>query len=169
MKDSIFLRTSVRQYTDGPVSRDDLVQIVRAGMAAPSARNAQPWQFLIVEDEAMKERLAGVSDYTKMCASAAAVIIVLGDRSKSELGYIVQDCSAATENMLLEAWEMGIGTVWLGVYPREERQARLQALFDFPEHIEPLWMVALGWPAHKPEPKDKFDASKIFWGAYGRN
>lgn len=162
----IFERTSIRRYTDEPVSDEMVEKLLRAAMAAPSARNAQPWEFIVVKERKMLEALSSVSDYTHMMAHAGVGFVVLGNTKVSEKEYILQDCSAAVENLLLEAVSLGLGGVWLGVCPRKPRMDKVRQLFDLPDHMMPVCLVSVGHPGQSPAPKDKFDKEKIHYEQY---
>ena len=163
----IHQRKSVRTYTDQPVSRDQLLTMVKAAMAAPTAVNKQPWAFVVVTEREKLNQLADVMPYAKMTAQAQAAILVCGDLSRALPGdaqaYWIQDCSAAVENLLLAAESLGLGAVWTGAYPIEERVASLRSVMDLPKNIVPLALIPIGYPDGKDQPKDKFDAARIHW------
>jgi nitroreductase len=158
----IYRRRSIRKYTDEAVPRDALEDIIRAGMNAPSAGNQQPWQFVIIDERTLLERITQIHPYAQMLHQAPAAILVCGDleREKHE-GYWVQDCSAAVENMLLEIVDQGLGGVWLGVYPREERVAGIRDLLGIPGNIVPFALISLGHPAEDKGPKNEFHGERI--------
>jgi nitroreductase len=156
----IFTRRSIRQYTDKAVSQEDLQTILDAGMNAPSANNRQPWQFIIVDDRDKLNKIMEIHPYSRMLAQAPLAIVVCGDTNVSG-SYWQQDCSAATENILLAAHALGLGTVWLGVYPREQRVNGIKFLFNIPDHIQPLNVIALGYPAEQKGRVNRFDAARI--------
>jgi nitroreductase len=159
---SIFTRRSIRRYTDQPVSEELIEQILRAAMAAPSAGNQQPWQFVVLTDRKLLDAIPGYHPYAEMLRQASAAIVVCGDlRLESRSGYWVQDCSAATQNLLLAAHALGLGAVWLGVYPREDRVANTQCLCGLPAEVIPLAIVALGHPAEQPKPVDRFKPERV--------
>ena len=164
--ENIMTRTSIRQFTSQPVSKDTLDIIVKAGMAAPSAMNKQPWAFVVVTEREMLDSLNAKHPYANL-KTATAAIIVCGNMEKTIEGagreYWVQDCSAATENILLAAHGLGLGAVWCGVYPVEERIADVSGVLGLPETIIPLNIVTMGYPAENPEPKDKFNADNIHY------
>lgn len=135
---TIFNRKSVRSFTGQEVSNELLEELVRAGMAAPSARNLQPWAFVIVTNRPTLDTLAKRLPYAKMLFEAPAAIAVCGDLSKagdSPEGYWVQDCSAATQNILLAAEAMGLGAVWTGVYPRPDRVTIVKEVLGLPDNV----------------------------------
>lgn len=167
--DNIMTRTSIRQFTDQPVAKDTLDAIVKAGMAAPSAVNAQPWAFVVVTEKEVLNALNEVHDYANL-KTATAAILVCGDMKKAMEGkgreYWVQDCSAATENILLAAHAYGLGAVWCGVYPVEERVNAVKEVMGMPEDIIPLNIITMGYPAENPEPKDKFKQENIHYNKW---
>lgn len=164
---SIYNRTSIRKFKQEPLKQEEIKKILEAGFSAPSAKNAQPWQFIVVQDKTMLENLSQVSPYAGLLSRAAMGIVVLADTSANpSLDYCQQDCAAATQNMLVEAKELGIGSCWLGGYPNEDRVEALCQLFNFPEYIKPLWMIAFGYPDEKPAIKQKWKDEKVHYEKY---
>lgn len=163
----IHSRKSVRQYTGESVTKDELMTLVRAGMAAPTAMDKRPWAFVIVTDEATLAKLAEGLPYSKMIVKARSAIVVAGVLSKAppgiEQAFWVQDCSAATENILLAAEAMGLGAVWTGMYPNEDHVAYVQKVLGIPADVIPLSIVAVGHPVGVEKPKDKFDPVNVHW------
>ena len=168
--DNIMTRTSIRAFTDQPVDDALLEQIVRAGMAAPSAVNRQPWAFVVVTDRAQLDRLHAAHPYARMLSTAQAAIIVCGDMSKALDGfareYWIQDTSAATENVLLAAHALGLGAVWTGVYPNPNIMPAVIEALELPSHIIPLNIIPVGWPAEAPAPKDKWKPENLHWNRW---
>ena len=164
--ENIMTRTSIRQFTDQPVGKDTLDVIVKAGMAAPSAMNKQPWAFVVVTDKTVLDSLNAVHPHANL-QTATAAIIVAGNMQKTIEGqgreYWVQDCSAATENILLAAHAYGLGAVWCGVYPMPDRVADVSRVLGLPDYIIPLNIITMGYPAQNPEPKDKFKEENIHY------
>ncbi len=159
---AIFKRRSIRRYTNKIVSDELLEQILKAGMAAPSAGNQQPWHFVVIDDREILNEIPKVHPYSNMLKEASHAIVVCGDTSRQRYeGFWVQDCSAATQNMLLMATELGLGSVWLGVYPNKERVNAIKELLNMPENVIPLCIVSVGYPAETKEPADRFDAARI--------
>jgi nitroreductase len=158
--EAIYTRRSIRSYTDEPVSDEDLTTILEAGMNAPSANNAQPWHFIIVKDRAKLNSIMEVHPYSRMLAQAPLAILVCGDTIISS-SFWAQDCSAATENILLAAKALNLGSVWMGVYPNEQRLASIKALFNIPTHIEPLNVIAIGHPAEDKGRVDRYQPIRI--------
>lgn len=166
---NILTRTSIRKYTDQPVSKTDIETLLRAGMAAPTAVNRQPWHFVAVTDKAkLKELSGGRGGMLEQCALA---IVVCGNMEKTMQGkgqeFWIQDCSAATENILLAAHALGLGAVWTGGYPMEERVASISKALKLPETIIPLCTIVIGHPAESPTPKDKWKPENISYNEFG--
>ena len=166
---NIMTRTSVRQFTDQAVSKADIETLLRAGMAAPTAVNKQPWHFVAVTDKAKLKELSGGRG--RMLEQCALAIVVCGDMTKALPGkgqaYWIQDCSAATENILLAAHALGLGAVWTGVYPMDERVASVSAAVKLPETIVPLCVIVIGHPAEQPAPKDKWKPENVSYNEFG--
>ena len=157
---NIMTRTSVRSYTDEPVTDAQIETMLRAGMAAPSAVNKQPWKFVVVKNRAKLKEIADSIGPSRAAAGAACVIAVCGDMTKTLDGvardFWIHDCSAATENILLAAHALGLGAVWMGISPDPNRVQTARTLLDIPENQEVLCFIAIGHPAEKPTPKDKW-------------
>lgn len=161
---AIFTRRSVRSYTDQPVSAEDLKDLLHAGMSAPTANNARPWQFIVVTDREMLAKLP-MDDYTQAVKNAQAAIVVCGDTSKDKMmqgALNIIDCSAAIENILVEAADKGLGSVYYAAAPIEHRAAHLKEVLHLPENIVPYAVLPIGWPT-KPltEEADRYDASMV--------
>lgn len=162
--ENIMTRTSIRQFTDRPVSKDTLDLLVKAGMAAPSAVNAQPWAFVVITEKPVLDSLNVVKPWFNL-KTATAAIVVCGDLNKVKdeevKDYWVQDCSAVTENILLAAHAYGLGAVWCGVYPKAETVEGVTRILGLPENVIPLNVITLGYPDENPEPKDKFKEENV--------
>jgi nitroreductase len=160
--DAIRTRRSIRQYQDRAVPEELIQKLLAAAMQAPSARNQQPWQFVVIDD---REVLAAIPEFmptAAMAGKAPLAILVCGDLSleKSE-GYWVVDCAAAVENMLLAAHVLGLGAVWCGVYPREPRMEGLKRLIGLPEKVIAHSLVVLGYPGEQVPPQDRYRAERV--------
>ncbi|MGC9468227.1 MAG: nitroreductase family protein [Anaerolineae bacterium] len=158
--ETIFTRRSIRKYTGQPVSEENLKTLLEAAMNAPSANNRQPWHFIVVDDRAQLNGIMEAHPYSKMLAEAPMAIIVVGDTATSS-SYFQQDCAAAIENLLLAARAMGLGTVWLGVYPNEKRVEGIAELFGIPEPYVPLAVIAVGHPAEEKGRVDRYKEEKV--------
>ena len=167
---AIFERRSVRNFLPRAVEPEKIERILRAGFAAPSAHNRQPWEFVVVTAREDLDAIAAMSPYAKMCAGAGAAIVPCANLtiggSDPEDTWWVQDLSAATENILLQIVEEGLGGVWLGWYPDKQRAAAFSGRFKLPSHIVPFSVIALGYPAKPVTPADRFDPAKVHYGAY---
>jgi len=157
---TIFSRRSIRKYTTEPVSEADIKTLLEAAMAAPSASNRKPWQFVVVTERQTLDALAEAHPHGKMLFQATLCIAVCGDLTEMER-YWVQDCSAATENLLLAATALGLGAVWLGVYPKDDRVAFVRPILDLPETITPLNLISIGHPAEEKEPRTQYNESRV--------
>ena len=160
--DAIFSRRSVRQYTAKPVPHDMVADIVRAAMYAPSAGNERPWHFIILTDRAILDEIPKFHPYAAMLRQASAAVLICGEVTlEKHKGCWALDCAAATQTMLLAAHAKGLGSVWCGVYPVEDRMENFRALLKLPEDIAPFSLIPLGFPAEEKKPVDRFDASRI--------
>jgi nitroreductase len=158
--DWILNRRSIRKYTTENVHDSLITTLLKAAMAAPSASNRTPWHFIVIQDRKPLDSLADAHPYGKMLYEAPLCIAICGDTSVSER-YWVQDCSAATENLLLAATGLNLGGVWLGVYPRQERVTQVRSILQLPPHIIPLNLIALGHPAEKKEARSQYTELKV--------
>ena len=158
--DFIFRRRSIRQYQPKVVPKEDVKALLEAGMAAPSASNLQPWHFVTVTDRAKLNSLAAAHPYGKMLAQASLAIAVCGDPKASER-YWDQDGSAATENILLAAPALGLGAVWLGCHPRDERKAAIRKVLEIPQNIEILSLISLGVPAETKPSRTQYRPDRV--------
>jgi len=160
--DAILSRRSIRKYTTKPVSDCVIRDILEAAMCAPSAGNERPWEFIVVRDRQTLEELMKVHPHAQMLKEAALAIVVCGDTKKEVYsGFWVQDCAAATENILLAATAKGLGSVWLGIYPMQDRVKGVKKVLGIPENVVPLALVPLGYPAEKKKPENRFDVCRV--------
>lgn len=163
--DAISTRTSIRAYQDRPVGADTVELLLRAAMSAPSARNRQPWAFIVVDDKALLRQLADSLPYAQSVAAAPMAVVVCGVLTESQgatnAGWWVQDAAAASENLLLAAHAVGLGAVWTGVYSYEDRVRAVRNVLGLPRHVVPLNVIPIGYPAENPAPKQKWDPAKV--------
>ena len=160
--DFIMSRRSIRKYSGRKVEEDKVQLLLRAAMAAPSAGNQQPWHFAVIRDRGVLEGLAAASPHAGMLSEAPLGVVVCGDTLQEKYpGYWVQDCSASTENLLLAAHALGLGAVWLGFYPREDRVQKAADILGLPEGIIPFAVIPIGYPAESKEAADRYDPSRI--------
>lgn len=160
---AIFSRRSIRKFTPEPVPEQTVQQILEAAMSAPSAGNQQPWHFIVINDKKLLDRVPDFHPHSLMCREASIAILVCGDPTiEKHQGYWVQDCAAATENLLLSIHALGFGGVWLGIYPRDERVTGLRKLLNIPEHVIPFSLIPIGHPAEqKPARTDRYNEARI--------
>ncbi|MCG8533165.1 MAG: nitroreductase family protein [Desulfovibrionales bacterium] len=155
-------RRSIRKYTDEAISEAQVETLLKAAMSAPSAGNQQPWQFIVMDDKAVLEKVSNLSPYIKFAAKSQLSIMVVGDRSLEKFpGNWMLDCSAAIQNMLLAAHEEGLGACWCGLWPEEDRVVAARELIGAPESAVPLAVIVLGHPDQKLGAQDRFDASRV--------
>ena len=161
----IMTRTSIRVFQDRPVSDETVEQLLKAATAAPSAKNSQPWAFVVVRDRALLEKLGNSLPNAKMTATAPVAVVICGALDKALPGeahdYWIQDAAAATENFLLAVHALGLGAVWTGVHPISERILILKDALKLPEGVEPFCLIPFGWPADPAAVKDKWDPSLV--------
>ncbi|MDR2399109.1 MAG: nitroreductase family protein [Endomicrobium sp.] len=159
--DIILERKSIRRYTSEDVRKEDLEYILRAGLAAPTARNSRCVSFLVIKDKDTHKKLAAVHQAAQMILQAPLAILVVGDKNLAYQEYLPQDCAAATENLLLAATSKGYGSVWCGVYSNKERSEAIEKLLKLPENIKAFSLVVVGKSDDNNPPKDKWDPEKI--------
>ena len=158
--ETIFSRRSIRKYTEKPVPEEKVRTILEAAMAAPSASNRKPWHFVVVTERETLNRLADAHRYGKMLHEAPLCLVVCGDESVAQR-FWQQDCSAATQNILLAAQVLGLGSVWCGVYPSEERVRDISEILGIKAPVKPLNLIAVGYPGEKKDPRTQYDDSRV--------
>lgn len=179
--DVIKARTSIRAFTGEKLSEEQINTLLDAAMAAPTAANIQPWRFVVITDDAVKDGLYQGEVHKKMVNGAGAVIVVCGESIRMVTprdagpdaepearpnNWWFEDCSAATENLLLAATALDLGAVWLSCYPNEKSVERIKAYLGLPESVIPLAIVPVGYPAENPDPKQKWDPEKIHYNKW---
>ena len=157
---TIFARRSIRSYTTQAVSEQHIKTLLQTAMAAPTASNMKPWHFVVVTDRHTLDKLAELHPYAKMLFEAPLCIAVCGAPAISA-SYWVQDCSASTENLLLAAVALGLGAVWLGVYPRDERVKAIREMLGIPNDIVPLNLHAVGHAAEEQQARTQYEAARV--------
>jgi len=163
----ILSRRSIRKYTAEPVTDDEVRALLEAAMSAPSAMATDPWRFIVLRDRASLAALANLLPFGRMLNEAPLGIIVCGDLAhahRQELSYLLQDCSAAVENLLLAANLLGLGAVWLGVHPNEDRITGIRARFGVPQQVLPIAALAIGRPDEHPAPRTRYKDSSVHIG-----
>lgn len=167
--DFVFRRRSVRSFLPDPVPPAIVQALLEAAMAAPSACNRQPWAFIVLTDPGQRAAVAALLPNGGFLARAPLGIVVLGDLGRAhagELSYLLQDCAAAIQNLLLAAPALGLGACWLGVHPRADRVAGLRNLFQLPEQLVPVSVIACGRPAEQPPARTQFDPDRVHYDAW---
>ncbi len=169
VKENIMSRKSVRKFLDEPVPNDVLESVLKAGMAAPSAMNRQPWAIEVVNDKEILNGLSAMLPYGRL-ETAPVAIIVCGDMSKTLEGnardFWVVDCSMMAENILLAAHSHGLGAVFTGAWPTKERGDKVKEYLGMPENYEVLGVIPMGYPAENPEPKDKWNPDAVHYNVW---
>ncbi|MDD2218663.1 MAG: nitroreductase family protein [Desulfoplanes sp.] len=160
--EAIMNRRSIRKFTEEPVPDKQVTRILESAMMAPSAGNAQPWQFIVVRDKEIQSKVKEINTYASFAPKAPVGILVCGDLSLEKYaGYWVQDCSAATQNILLAVQGLGLGGVWTGIYPIEDRVTGFKTLFNLPDQVIPLGYVVIGHPAQQPTAASRYNAERV--------
>jgi nitroreductase len=160
--DAILARRSIRKYTDQGVSDAVVQTLLQAAMAAPSAGNEQPWHFVVIRDRQILTEITTFHPYAGMLKECPLAILVCGDEMLEQFkGFWIQDCSAATENLLIAAQSIGLGAVWLGIYPIEERVAGIRKLLGIPAHVHPFALISVGYPAEEKQPANRYKAERV--------
>lgn len=161
---AILSRRSIRKYKPLPVSDNVITDALKAAMSAPSAGNEQPWHFIVIKDRAVLDEIPKYHPYSAMTKEAHVAVLVCADLNlETRQGYWVQDCAAATENLLVSINATGLGAVWLGVYPREDRVKGLRGLFKLPENVIPFSLIPIGHPAEEKPPSNRFNPERIHY------
>ena len=159
----ILTRRSIRKYKDDPIEEEMLNEILKAAQYAPSAVNKQPWHFIVIDEKAIFQKIMEIHPNSRMLSTANKAILVCGDEKLQHgEGYWIADCGAATQNILLAAHSMGLGSCWIGVYPREQRMKDIASLFELPGHVKPFAIVSLGYPDEQKTLPERFDKTRIF-------
>ena len=168
--DTIFKRRSIRKYTEQPVEPEKLDLVLKAGMAAPSAMNCKPWEFIVVTEA---DKLA---QFRKRLIfgdrNAPAAIVVCGNPGLSTNPaarlFWVQDCSAATENIMIAAVGLGLGTVWIGVHPVAKFVKTVREIMSIPKKVTPLCIIYVGYPQDEKPARTQYDEQRVYWQGYGK-
>lgn len=164
---ALHCRRSIRSYDEGDISQEEIHRLLDAAMIAPSAGNARPWQFIVISDKEILDKIPAINQYAHMAPKAPLGITVCGDtRLEKYSGFWVQDCAAAVQNMLLAATALGLGAVWTGIHPVQERVSAYQALLSLPAAVIPLAHIVLGRHSAKTEEKHRFEEAKVHYNVY---
>ena len=168
--DIILKRRSIRKFTPQKVEKEKTEVLLKAAMFAPSAKNKQPWNFIVIDERSIFDKIMEVHPYSKMFSTSNLGILVCGDlQQQHDTGYWIADCAAATENLLITATALGLGSCWVGVYPREERMKVMKEIFSLPGHVEAFALVAIGYAAEEKKVPERFHPEKIFFNHWGKN
>jgi nitroreductase len=162
--DLIFGRRSIRVYSPGEVSEAAVTKLLEAAMAAPSAMTKDPWRFVVVRDKQTLAKLATVHPGAAMLSAAAMAIVACGDLDAAferQISYLLQDCSAAIENLLLAAHAQGLGACWVGIHPGEALIKRVKDWLDLPAPVIPVAVIALGVPGEEQPPRTRYNADYV--------
>ena len=163
----IFKRHSVRKFKDEIVPDDVIENLLKAGMQAPSSCNSQPWEFVVVSKDEDKKAISEMHQFAKPAAGASHLIITLGNLNEAKvIGMIEQDLGACNENILLQATHEGLGAVWLGFHPIEDRTLRLKEYLDIPDYCIPFSVICVGYPAVESQVHLRYDKSKVHFDRY---
>ncbi len=162
--EAIHTRRSIRRYTSQSVEDELIQEILAAGMSAPSAGNQQPWQFIVITNKSVLEEIPHISPYAAMVREAPVAILICGDLKLERFkGFWVQDCSAATQNMLLAAHALGLGAVWTGIYPMQDRVEGFKKLLRIPEDVIPFALIPIGYPAQQSRRENRLKEDRIHY------
>jgi len=162
---AIFSRVSIRKYQDKPVEKDKVLLMLKAAMAAPSACNQQPWEYYVVTNKEKIQELALTSPYASFSKEAPLVFVACSRISDCIIApsYTNIDMSASVENLLLEASELGLGAVWMGIAPDKERMAAVRSVIDLPEHLSAFALISCGYPAEVRVQQDRYDERRVHY------
>jgi nitroreductase len=160
--EAILTRRSIRHYTNEKVTDEQISTLLRCAMLAPSAVNKQPWHFIVFRDRLVIKEIIEVHPNASMLTGASVAILVCWDENlQHDTGYGPVDCSAATENILLAAHSIGLGAVWVGIYPRQPRMDAVKKIFKLPDHIHGFSIISIGFPAGKRQQPERFNPERI--------
>lgn len=165
--EALHTRRSIRKYTEEKIPEEAIKKLLAAAMMAPSAADARPWQFIIVTDQDKKDQIKDVHPYVGMIQNAPLGILICGDISKEKFqGFWPQDCAAAMQNLLLAAHASGLGAVWTGIYPIEDRALKFKRIFNLPDHIIPFGLAVMGWPDQKIKSEERFTEELVRYNVW---
>lgn len=165
--EGIYSRRSIRKFTGEIIGQEALDQILRAGMSSPSAHDIKPWRFVVMNDQEVLQKISEKHPYSKMLPSAGCGVMVCGDKTAQEIeGFIVEDCSAAIQNMLLAAHGLGYGAVWCGIHPVPQLIEMAVETLNLPDNIVPVGLVVIGRPDQERKPRNNFDSEKVHYNTW---
>lgn len=166
--DAIYKRRSIRNYLDKQVDRETIITLLKAATAAPTAVNCQPWEFIVVDQVDKINKLKNELTFARYNAPTAIIVCANMDLTLKGADHDlwIQDCSAAIENILIAATSLGLGSVWIGIYPVQNRVLLLKRIFNIPDHVIPLSMVYIGHPAEEKAPRTRYTEKRVYWQEY---
>jgi len=160
-------RRSIRQYTAEKITEATIETILKAAMSAPSANDRQPWHFVVINGRTILDQIPEFHKHAQMIREAPLAILICGDEKLAvNHGYMIQDCSAAAENLLIAVHALGLGAVWLGVYPMEQRIKPMADLLSLPDGIVPIALIPVGHPAEQKPPAERYKPERIRWNRW---
>ena len=160
--EALLNRRTIRQFTNEEIENSKVDIILKSAMYAPTAMNYQPWEFVVVEEKNILLDIHKIITHAEMLKQAKLAILVCGNLEKEKsIDFNVQNCSAATQNILLAAHGLELGSVWIGVHPNEDVMNALRELLNLPGYIIPISLVAIGYPAEEKKAEDRFFRNKI--------
>ena len=164
---AILTRRSIRTYQKTPLTEEILTTLLKAAMSAPSAGNEQPWHFIIITDTKTINKIPSFHTHAAMLKNTPTALLICGDTHLDKhAGMWIQDCAGSTENILIAAQALHLGSVWLGVFPREERITGLRNLLNIPDHIIPFALVAIGYPAEEKPAANRYNKERIHYNTW---
>jgi nitroreductase len=167
MIDTILTRRSIRKFKNKPVEEESIKTMLKCAMAAPSAGNEQPWHFIVINDRETLNKIPDIHPYARMVLESPLVIVVCGEMKLEKYkDRIPLDCSAATQNILLAAHELGLGAVWVGIYPENSRMDALSGILNIPDGVIPISLIAVGYPDEKKERSDRYKEDRIHFNKF---
>ena len=169
LEEGLLTRRSVRRFQpDRKIKKQDVDDILKAAMYAPSARNCQPWEFIVVDDKKIFQEIISIHQYCSFLENASLAVVVCGNLSEqADDNYWMGDCAAATENLLLAVHAKDLGACWCGIYPNAERLKNFANLFDLPKNVCPFSLVVIGYPQEETkQPKNRFNLNKIHYNSW---
>jgi nitroreductase len=167
MLDILLSRRSIRKFEKAPIAEKDIDDLLKGAMAAPSAGNSQCWEFVVIDDRKILDKIPGIHPHAQMVLQSPVAILVCADINQEKYqGRWMLDCSAATQNILLAVHAKGLGAVWVGIYPDENRIKGMTELLDLPDNIKPVSLIPIGYPAETKPPSNRFDKNKIHYNKF---
>jgi len=167
MLQTILTRISIRRYKNTPICDKDIEDILKAAMAAPSAGNSQPWEFIIIKERELLNKIPNIHPHAQMLLQAPLAILICADLTREKYeGRWMLDCSAASQNILLSVHSKGLGAVWVGIYPDESRMNSFSEMFNLPDNIKPVSLIPIGYPDETKPFSNRFDTNKIHYNKF---